>query len=158
MITDVNADSKGIDHPKPPRRSAHRTILILLILFALAAVTGSIIGYFVTSDIPEVSRLENWPPVVSVLFAVDGTPTYQFGGEKRIWSTITRYPQFIQAIIATEDARFLPSLVDPMGLPGRSPDLIHLKMKEGAPDSAARQAPVSQTRQDAAPKIQEAVL
>ncbi|MCI0658027.1 MAG: hypothetical protein L0170_13325, partial [Acidobacteria bacterium] len=62
MITDVNDDSKGIEHQKPPRSRSFRIAIILLILFALAVLTGSVTGYFLTSDIPEVSRLEDWRP------------------------------------------------------------------------------------------------
>ncbi|MCI0409935.1 MAG: transglycosylase domain-containing protein, partial [Acidobacteria bacterium] len=164
MITDVNADSKGIEHPKPPRRPSFRIVLIILILFALAVLTGSVTAYFLTSDIPEVSRLEDWrPPVVSVLFAADGTPTYQFGGEKRILVDFNQIPpQFIQAIIATEDSRFYHHFgVDPLGISrALLRDLIHLRMKEGGSTLTQQLAKLLFLKPDKTlrRKIQEAVL
>jgi penicillin-binding protein 1A len=164
MITDVNGDSKGIEHQKPPRRKSFRITVILLILFGLAVLTGSVTGYFLTSDIPEVSRLEDWkPPVVSVLFAADGTPTYQFGGEKRILVDYNGIPpQFIQAIIATEDSRFYRHFgVDPLGISrALLRDLIHLRMKEGGSTLTQQLAKLLFLKPDKTlrRKIQEAVL
>ena len=164
MIADVNDDSKGIDGQKPARKFPLRVVLILLTLLLLAALTGSVTGYFLTSDIPEVSRLEDWkPPVVSVLFAADGTPTYQFGGEKRILVDYNQIPpQFIQAIIATEDSRFYHHFgVDPLGISrALTRDLIHLKMKEGGSTLTQQLAKLLFLKPDKTlrRKIQEAVL
>jgi len=164
MIADVNDDSKGIDHPKPPRRLSFRITVILLILFALAVITGSVTGYFLTSDIPEVSRLEDWrPPVVSVLFAADGSPTYQFGGEKRILVDYNQIPpQFIQAIIATEDSRFYHHFgVDPLGISrALLRDMVHMRIKEGGSTLTQQLAKLLFLKPDKTlrRKLQEAVL
>jgi len=164
MIADVNADSKGIEQQGPPRRTSLRKILIIAILVALAGVTGSLTGYLLTSDIPEVSRLEDWkPPVVSVLFAADGTPTYQFGGEKRILVDFNQIPPaFIQAIIATEDSRFYHHFgVDPLGISrALLRDLVHMKIAEGGSTLTQQLAKLLFLKPDKTVrrKIQEAVL
>ena len=163
MIADVSDDSKGIEHP-PPRRPPLRRLLVLLVLFALAALTGSVTGYLLTSDIPEVTRLENWrPPVVSILYAADGTPTYQFGGEKRILVDYGQIPSaFIQAIIATEDSRFYRHFgVDPFGISrALLRDLVHLRIKEGGSTLTQQLAKLLFLKPDKTlrRKIQEAVL
>ncbi|HEV8374796.1 MAG TPA: transglycosylase domain-containing protein, partial [Candidatus Polarisedimenticolia bacterium] len=133
-------------------------------LFILAVLTGSVAGYFLTSDIPEVTRLEDWkPPVVSVLYAADGTPTYQFGGEKRILVDFSQIPpSFIQAIIATEDSRFYRHFgVDPLGISrALLRDLVHLRLKEGGSTLTQQLAKLLFLKPEKTlrRKIQEAVL
>ena len=164
MITDVSDDSKGIEPLIPPHKFTHRILVVCVLLFILAVVTGTLAGYLLTSDIPEVTRLEDWkPPVVSVLYAGDGTPTYQFGGEKRILVDFNQIPpQFIQAIIATEDARFYRHFgVDPVGISrALLRDLIHARFKEGGSTLTQQLAKLLFLRPEKTlrRKIQEAVL
>jgi penicillin-binding protein 1A len=164
MITDVTGDSKGIEHSRPPRRITPSRLLVVLALFLLAILTGSITAYFLTSDIPEVTRLEDWkPPVVSVLYSADGTPTYQFGGEKRILVDFSHIPPaFIQAIIATEDSRFYKHFgVDPFGISrALLRDLVHLRLKEGGSTLTQQLAKLLFLKPEKTlrRKIQEAVL
>jgi len=164
MITDVTADSKGIGQPPSGRRFPLRLILILASLFVLAVLTGSLGGYLLTSDIPEVTRLEDWkPPVVTVLYAADGAPAYQFGGEKRILVPYQQIPSFfIEAVIATEDSRFYHHFgIDLMGT-GRAllKDLIHLKKMEGGSTLTQQLAKMLFLKPDKTfrRKIQEAIL
>jgi penicillin-binding protein 1A len=164
MIPDVTADSKGIG-AQPPRRSPKlRRRLILVALLVLAIATGSLGGYLLTFDIPEVTRLEDWrPPVVTVLYAADGSPSYQFGGEKRILVDFAQIPpSFIQAVIATEDSRFYHHFgVDPVGTSrALLKDLIHMKKKEGGSTLTQQLAKMLFLKPDKTfrRKIQEAIL
>ena len=162
MIPDVSADSKGIE--QPPRRRRTRRLIIVLVLLGLAILTGSIAGGLLTSDIPEVTRLEDWkPPVVSVLYAADGTPTYQYGGEKRILVDFDQIPpQFLQAIVATEDSRFYRHFgVDPLGITRALwRDVVHARFKEGGSTLTQQLAKLLFLRPDKTlrRKIQEAIL
>ncbi|HEU4400796.1 MAG TPA: transglycosylase domain-containing protein, partial [Candidatus Polarisedimenticolia bacterium] len=106
------AAPRGAPGDPPPRPPFWRTrsgiVWIVLATLALAAVSGSIFGYVLTFDIPEVRHLQDWkPPVVTTLYAADGQVLYQFGAEKRIVIGLDQVPKpFIDALISTEDSRF----------------------------------------------------
>jgi penicillin-binding protein 1A len=102
----------------------------------LAVAGGSLFGYFLTFDIPEVRHLQDWkPPVVTTVYGIDGQILYQFGSEKRIVIGLDQIPkEFLNGLIATEDSRFYHHVgIDVVGI-GRAlaTDLIHLKMAQGA--------------------------
>jgi penicillin-binding protein 1A len=164
MIAEENTEGKGIGQPPPRRKLPSRRLLILIGIFLLAGVTGAAAGYLLTTDIPEVTRLENWkPPVVTVLYADDGSPAYQFGGEKRILVDLKGIPpHFIEAIIATEDTRFYRHFgVDPWGTArALFTDVTHLKKKEGGSTLTQQLAKMLFLKPDKTfrRKIQEAIL
>ena len=164
MIPEELTDGKGIGQPPARRRLPTRRLIVLAVLFALAILTGSFTGYLLTTDIPEVTRLENWrPPVVTMLYADDGSPAYQFGGEKRILVDFRGIPApLISAIIATEDSRFYRHFgVDPMGTArALFTDIAHLRKKEGGSTLTQQLAKMLFLKPDKTfrRKIQEAIL
>ena len=101
----------------------------------VAAVAGSTLGWFLTSDIPEVKSLQDWkPPVVTTLYSADGKPLYQFGAEKRIVVDLAQVPQgFLDALVATEDSHFYDHVgVDPWGIARAVvKDVIHMRKAQG---------------------------
>jgi penicillin-binding protein 1A len=109
---------------------------VLAVGLAIAAIAGSTLGWFLTFDIPEVTRLQDWkPPVVTTLYAADGSVLHQFGAEKRIVVGLDQVPQaFIDGLVATEDAHFYDHVgVDPWGIARAIvKDIIHLKKAQGA--------------------------
>ncbi|MCZ6697263.1 MAG: PBP1A family penicillin-binding protein, partial [Acidobacteria bacterium] len=108
---------------EPPHSSFWRTrqglAIVVLGSFVVASAGGSLFGYFLTFDIPEVRHLQDWrPPVVTSLYAANGSILHQFGSQKRIVIGIDQIPQaFLDALIATEDARFFDHVgIDPRGI------------------------------------------
>jgi penicillin-binding protein 1A len=80
---------------------------------------GSLFGYFLTFDIPEVRHLQDWkPPVVTTLYSADGEILFRFGSQKRIVIGLDRIPQtFLDALVATEDSHFFKHVgIDPYGI------------------------------------------
>ncbi|HKN48076.1 MAG TPA: PBP1A family penicillin-binding protein, partial [Candidatus Polarisedimenticolia bacterium] len=103
----------------------------------LVAITGgSVVGYVLTFDIPEVQQLQDWKPrVVTTLYSADGQILYQFGAEKRIVVGLDQIPNsFIDALIATEDSRFFRHMgIDLRGIARAIiTDIIHLRKAQGA--------------------------
>jgi penicillin-binding protein 1A len=85
----------------------------------VAAGGGSLFGYFLTFDIPEVRHLQDWkPPVVTTLYSSDGEILFRFGSQKRIVIGLDRIPQtFLDALVATEDSNFFEHVgIDPYGI------------------------------------------
>ena len=123
-----NASSSGTsggggEAGEPPHSSFWRTrqglISIVLASFLVAAGGGSLFGYFLTFDIPEVRHLQDWnPPVVTTLYAADGSILFRFGSQKRILIGLDQIPQaFIDALVSTEDAGFFRHVgIDPRGI------------------------------------------
>ena len=72
--------------PRPPFWRKPKTIALLLLgAIVIAVGLGSVVGYALTFDIPEVKHLQDWkPPVVTTIYGADGQVLYQFGAEKRI--------------------------------------------------------------------------
>lgn len=83
--------------------------LVGLLGCAIAGTTtvGGVIWYF-SRDLPSLDLLENYQPsLVTTVYADDRQPIGQFFIERRILTPLTRIPtHLIQAVIATEDARF----------------------------------------------------
>ena len=127
--------------PQPPKRAlfwrTRRGILsLVLLILALAAGIGSLVGYVLTFDIPEVRQLQDWKPnVVTTIYGADGQVLYQFGAEKRIVVGFDQIPKtFIDALIATEDSRFYQHMgIDLRGIARAIiTDVIRLRKAQGA--------------------------
>jgi len=82
------------------------SIVASIILISTAAFV-SIYIYF-ARNLPEIRSLEDYrPPVISEVFAADGTKIGEFWTECRIYYPFEKIPQkVIQAFVASEDARF----------------------------------------------------
>ncbi len=93
--------------------------VIVIASLILSAAGGSLFGYFLTFDIPEVRHLQDWkPPVVTTLYSADGGILYQFGSQKRIVIGLDQIPEtFIDALVSTEDSNFFRHVgIDPYGI------------------------------------------
>jgi penicillin-binding protein 1A len=129
----------GGGSPPPPRRfwrTPRGIVSILASALAVAAAGGSLVGYLLTFDIPEVRQLQDWKPrVVTTLYSADGQILYQFGAEKRIVIGLDDIPKnFIDALIATEDSRFYQHMgIDLRGIARAIlTDIIHMRKAQGA--------------------------
>src|SRR5712691_455852 len=122
--------------PRPPFwKTAGGVTTIILGGLGLAAALGSVVGYFLTFDIPEVRQLQDWKPhVVTTLYSADGQVLYQFGAEKRIVVGLDQVPKsFLDALIATEDSHFYEHMgIDLRGIARAIiTDVIRLKKAQG---------------------------
>src|SRR2546427_10221102 len=123
----------------PPRvpfwRKPKNILLIALSALLLAAISGSILGYFLTFDIPEVKGLQDWkPPVVTTIYSADGQVLFQFGAEKRIVVGLDQIPkEFLEVLVSTEDSHFYEHVgIDPWGIARAIiTDIIRLKKAQG---------------------------
>jgi penicillin-binding protein 1A len=101
----------------------------------VAIVAGSALGWFLTFDIPEVRKLQDWkPPVVTTLYSADGSVLHQFGAEKRIVVGLDQVPKtFTDALVATEDSHFYDHVgVDPWGIARAIiMDIVHMRKAQG---------------------------
>src|SRR5688572_28717972 len=125
--------------PAPPRppfwRKPKNLALLALVAIVVAIGLGSVVGYALTFDIPEVKHLQDWkPPVVTTSYGADGQVLYQFGAEKRIVVQLDQISKsFIDALVATEDSNFYDHVgIDPWGI-GRAiiTDIVRLKKAQG---------------------------
>ena len=99
-------------------------IIQYIITFVIAAsiiiVGGITVLYFYYAyDLPNIQTLKDYkPPVVSEVFADDGTKIGEFWIECRLWLPIEAIPkQVISAFISAEDARFFEHRgVDMLGI------------------------------------------
>jgi penicillin-binding protein 1A len=122
--------------PRPPFwRTRSGIVWTILGALVLAVSGGSVFGYLLTFDIPEVRHLQDWkPPVVTTLYSADGSILYQFGAEKRIVVGLDQVPaEFREALISTEDSHFYEHLgIDPWGIARAIiMDVIHLRKAQG---------------------------
>ena len=98
--------------PAVPQRaallSARKITLTLLVVAAI--LVGAVLGVFFSysSDLPEVSSLENYRPnIITQVFARDGSLVGQFSIERRVVVRFQDIPPILRnAIIAVEDADF----------------------------------------------------
>lgn len=124
--------------PSKPRfwKRPGNILIIVAATIAIAAIGGSLVGYFLTFDIPEVRQLQDWkPPVVTTIYSADGQTLYQFGAEKRIVIPLDQVPkEFIDGLVATEDSRFYRHVgIDLWGVArALVTDIIRLKRAQGA--------------------------
>jgi penicillin-binding protein 1A len=125
--------------PPPPRRPFWRKprnlALLALGAIVLAVGLGSVVGYALTFDIPEVKHLQDWkPPVVTTIYGADGQVLFQFGAEKRIVVPLDQISKsFIDALVATEDSNFYEHVgVDPWGIARAIiTDIVRFKKAQG---------------------------
>lgn len=93
------------------------TTAVTLIVLGTAGLMG---GYFYFAhDLPNIQTMEDYrPPVVSEVFARDGTKIGEFWRERRLLATYDEIPlQLIRAFLAAEDSRFFEHRgVDPYGI------------------------------------------
>ena len=80
-------------------------VALLLALGGLALVGAY---YYIDSTLPRVETLADYrPPIITRVFADDGTQIAEFSKERRILIPVSRLPkQLIQAFISAEDANF----------------------------------------------------
>jgi len=87
-------------------------MMVLLLVFvsfiAFAVGIGVSLYNQITEGLPSVDALKNYhPPIVTTLYAADGTPIAEFYHERRYLVRIQDVPQHvIKAFLAVEDARF----------------------------------------------------
>ena len=89
-----------------------RILAWLLSLGMLVGAAGLVLALLLfkglTSDLPDVSQLQNYnPPIVSRVHAGDGRLMAEFAAERRVFVPISRIPQrVIDAFLAAEDKNF----------------------------------------------------
>lgn len=94
-----------------------------LIVFILGAVAAAGVGtwgyYYLTRDLPKLTRIEDYrPPLVSTVYAADGTLIAEFYKERRYPLKIADVPVLIRnCFIAAEDASFYTHKgIDPISI------------------------------------------
>ncbi|MBI2339968.1 MAG: PBP1A family penicillin-binding protein [Deltaproteobacteria bacterium] len=86
-----------------------RLILVIgVLLFITAIVSGFGLYYYFSRDLPRLDSLKDYnPPVVSEVYSADGTKIGEFWTEKRFVLSPKEMPKtMVQAIVASEDDRF----------------------------------------------------
>ena len=97
--------------------------LISLLLLALAALglitTGAGALLLFSGELPRMATLKEYkPPLVSKVYAEDGTVIGEFFVERRIWVPYEKFPKrLVLAFVAAEDSRFFKHRgIDPWGI------------------------------------------
>jgi len=100
-----------------------KLFLVGFLLCLLLGVVGAGFlawGYFyITRDLPQLSTVEDYrPPVVSMMYAADGTPIAEFFTERRYPAKIHEVPLYVRnAFLAAEDASFYSHAgIDPVSI------------------------------------------
>jgi len=84
-----------------------------------AAVVGAWGYYYITRDMPNLNRIDDYrPPAVSRVFSNDGTLIAEFYKERRYPAKLSEVPKLIRnCFLAAEDAHFYQHQgIDPMGI------------------------------------------
>ena len=84
-------------------------IVSLGVVIVFVSTTAFVVIYFhFARDLSEIRSLEDYrPPVISEVFASDGSKIGEFWTECRIYYSFDKIPkQLVQAFLASEDARF----------------------------------------------------
>ncbi|MFQ5669804.1 MAG: penicillin-binding protein 1A [Acidobacteriota bacterium] len=94
--------------PRRRRSGLRRWILLTLGCWTAATALGIGAASLVRRDLPEVLSLEDYePPVLTRIYARDGTLVRELGNQKRLMVHLSDLPMaFRQAVIASEDADF----------------------------------------------------
>ena len=96
--------------PNPSRFWRGSNILALVGIFSVCMGVGAFLGVYekYRADLPSIARLEEWQPsLVTKVFAADGSLIAEFASERREIIPLERVPpQFIRAVLATEDRTF----------------------------------------------------
>ncbi|MCP3982443.1 MAG: PBP1A family penicillin-binding protein [bacterium] len=120
--------------PSIPRR--RWPLFILGGMLLIAALAGGSMGYFLRFDLPDVRALEDYtPPVMSRVLDSRGEVVATFAEQRRMLIRYGDIPEeFLQALIATEDAHFHSHTgIDFKGiLRAAWSDLRSLRMAQGA--------------------------
>ena len=82
--------------------------MVFLALFALAAVSGAALGYFMRFDLPDVRALEDYrPPLMTRVMDRHGALLDTFAEQRRILIDLDDIPlAFRDALLASEDSNF----------------------------------------------------
>ena len=98
------------DHPRHPRFWRGANVLALIAMFMVCLGVGAFLGIYerFRAELPSIARLEQWQPnLVTKVYAADGELIAEFASERREIIPLERVPpQFIRAILATEDRAF----------------------------------------------------
>jgi penicillin-binding protein 1A len=83
-------------------------LVIVALLTGLVAIALVAAYFYIDSTLPRVETLADYrPPIVTRVFADDGTQIAEFSRERRILVPVSRLPkQLVQAFIAAEDSNF----------------------------------------------------
>jgi penicillin-binding protein 1A len=96
--------------PHPPRFWRGANIFALVAIFFICLGVGAFLGIYerFRAELPSIARLEQWQPnLVTKVYAADGELIAEFASERREIIPLERVPpQFIRAILATEDRSF----------------------------------------------------
>lgn len=84
------------------------TVTTLIVLLVLGVGGGMGIYFYFARDLPNIKTLADYkPPVVSEVYATDGTKVGEFWTERRLVVALKEVPlTLLRAFIAAEDARF----------------------------------------------------
>ena len=79
-----------------------------VVLCILAGITGGVLWYLWSSNLPYIGSLKEYnPPIITEIISDDGQVIGRFWDERRIVVPVEQVPEhLIQAIVAAEDARF----------------------------------------------------
>ncbi len=91
------------------RKSLWRFVVYAFLFFAMVIAGGAVCGfYYVTYDLPKLFNVDDYrPPVVSRVYADDGTLIGEFYKERRVLVPYARIPKrLVQAFVAAEDSDF----------------------------------------------------
>ncbi|MBR5346906.1 MAG: PBP1A family penicillin-binding protein [Deltaproteobacteria bacterium] len=86
--------------------------LLFIFVGLLAIIVGGVavlgVYHHIAATLPRVDRLEDYrPPVITTIYAADGTPMMEYIKERRVVLPVTSMPkQLINAFVAAEDKRF----------------------------------------------------
>ncbi len=81
------------------------TTLTILLIFSIAGGMG--IYFYFARDLPNIKTMADYkPPVVSEVFAADGTKVGEFWTERRLVTSLDKIPvTLLRAFLAAEDFR-----------------------------------------------------
>jgi len=119
---DSSNPSPGDDSPEPAARGRQLLkLIVVVILFALAALGGSLTGLVLAyqRDLPIIQEIENYQPsIITEVMADDGEVFAEFSIEKRVVISYDEVPQVLRdAFVAKEDQRFWRHYgFDPIGI------------------------------------------
>jgi penicillin-binding protein 1A len=94
-------------HPLSAPRSGKRLSLYIIFLFVIIA-GGSTYLYFLSQDLPSLTKLENIDPALATkVYSEDGELIESFHLKNRTITPFNKFPdELIQCLLATEDRRF----------------------------------------------------
>jgi len=118
----VSRSKVTVSNPSPKKGWKAKLKAIVLICLAvglLGCLVASIWVYSAYKDLPQISTLDSYRPLLPLkMYAMDGTPIGEYGEQIREVVPIERIPERLkQAYIATEDSSFYDHFgVNPMAI------------------------------------------